>query len=179
MHLVHLMKLCSLKVVRLMIEDDFSVLLQHSICSEGNIEISECFAYKLDDVDGLSNHLGFSNNTLSKVDYFSKCNNCIQLIELSDLEDSIDRCTSDLDSEIKIAENVKGERLTTREIKPIRKKSWSPVINEFKNKWYGSIAIIERLYRKNKIYDDDPSYQLLIVSEIIANSFFSQNRMCI
>ena len=146
-----------------MIEDEFIKEIEHSVCIEGEIENSTCCAFKIDDVDGLATHLGFYSNIISKVDYFSKKENEIQLIELTDLKNSIQKCGYNLAEELDKAEKKKGKRLTTREERPIRKRVWLSVTGEFKQKWNGSIAIIERLYRKNKIYNDNPKYQLLIV----------------
>ena len=144
-----------------MIEDRFFKLIEHSISREKKIEKSECSAFKIDDKDGLAEHLGFSK--LSKVDYFSKNGDKIQLIELSDLENDINKCKCNLAEEISKAEKKKGNKLNTREERPIRKQAWSLITNELQRKWSGSIAIIERLYRKNQIVDNDPDYQLLIV----------------
>jgi len=47
---------------------------------------------------------------------------------------------------------------------------WGTVTNEFKRKWCGSIAVIERLYRKNEVHESDPEYQLLIVCKNITDT---------
>ncbi len=146
-----------------MIENNFVKRIEHSRGRDGEIEQSDCLAYKIDEADGLSQHLGFSSATLSKVDYFCQKENLIQLIELTDLEDDIHKCKCNLKKELEFEEQKKGKKLTAKEIKSIKKKAWSLITNEIKRKWSGSIAIIERLYRKNKLYNNDPSYQILIV----------------
>ncbi len=46
----------------------------------------------------------------------------------------------------------------------ITKTAWKETKVEFCKKWSGSIAVIERLYRKtNELSDIDPNYKLLIV----------------
>ena len=48
--------------------------------------------------------------------------------------------------------------------KEIKNRAWKDTKNEFHKKWSGSIAVIERLYRKTgELGDADPSYKLLIV----------------
>lgn len=149
--------------VKIVIEADFVKVIEHSRGIEGEVERSECLAYKIDDADGLSKHLGFANSLLSKVDYFCAKENTIQFIELTDLENDICNIKCNIQKKIEFEEQQKGNKLTTKEKGAIRKKAWSLVTNEIKRKWSGSIAIIERLYRKNKIYSDDPDYQMLIV----------------
>jgi len=146
-----------------MVEAPFSKRIEHSICSAGIVESSSSSAYKIDDDDGLANHLGFTNCMLSKVDYFDNDEDDIQLIELSDLEECILSCSFNYQKSLTAEETRKGERLTTKEMRPIRKEAWAPIVNEFKRKWFGSIAVIERLYRKNKVLEEDPNYGLLIV----------------
>ncbi len=143
-----------------MIEDDFMQIIEHAKDRSKHIERSTCYAFKIDDKDGLAQALGFSNTMLSKVDYFVKNDDAIQLIELSDLEDQIQKCRF---NEIQQLATENTNKLTAKEKRFIRKTAWSPMTNEFKRKWGGSIAIIERLYRKNRLCESDPNYQLLIV----------------
>jgi hypothetical protein len=133
-------------------------------------ESSEVKAIKVDESDGLSRHLNFREGMLSQVDYCHFLEYKVQLIEMSDLEESIQKCEDTKTALInnkkkeKEKEGLKGKqsKVTGQEKKDFTKEAWSPVINEFKNKWLGSIAIIERLLRRHK-YIIDPEYILLIV----------------
>jgi len=130
----------------------------------GSKESTGCRAIKIDNADGLANHLGFNSSMLSLVDFYCYSNHLIQLIELTDLEDSIIECNLKYQEEVRIAEdNNNNERLTSAQTKKIRKQVWKSVLLEFKGKWCGSIAVIERLYRKNKIHENNPDYKLLII----------------
>lgn len=146
-----------------MVEDSFLTRMAHAPCSEENIESADYCGYLIDDSGGLSQHLDFPSGVLSNVDYFCKKDHAIQLIEFSDLSDSISQCSINLDQMLLEAEEQKGEPLTSREAKSIRKKAWALLTSEFRRKWNGSIAVMERLYRKNSIIDDNPEYCLLIV----------------
>lgn len=144
-----------------MIEDDFKKQIKHSKRRTESIsENSNKEAIKLDDNDGLAKFLDFPSSMLSKVDYFVKKEHQIQLIELTDLEEKVKDCFNTLNNLLKIAEEKKGEPLTTAEERAIKKEV---CMCEFKLKWYGSIAVVERLYRKNNITNINPQYQLLIV----------------
>ncbi len=134
-------------------------------------ESSHLYAFKIDDSDGvydpygISEHIGFKGNIINKVDYFLENERNILLIELSDLRQDIQHCNA------KIANFF--EQIEQEDIKPkykreqkkeIIKQVWKGLRDEFGKKWNGSIAIIERLYRKINISaDDDPTYRLLIV----------------
>lgn len=139
-----------------MIEDNFQSDIQHARCRNGLIESSSCCAFKIDDDDGLAAHLDFNNSSLSKVDYFHKNNDQILLIELSDLDNQL----SDIQS---VLIEAHRNSTTAKEKKEATKKAWSPLTFEFQKKWCGSIAVIERLYRKNELISSNPDYQLLIV----------------
>ena len=135
-------------------EDDFLKKIQHAICDDGTIEQSNVEAYQLDDKDGLACHLGFHSSMIPKVDYYIKKDHIIKFIELSDLEEQINKLHLEMSA-------IEGK--PAREAKKIRKKAWEPLTSEFKRKWCGSIAAIERLYRKNQMIEINPEYQLLIV----------------
>ncbi len=128
--------------------------IHHAIGADGIIEMSSAQAYKLDSSEGIGCHLLFSNSLLSKVDYFIEQNHVVKLIELSDLDDQIRACQ---------AKYNHNPLLSTSENRKLRKKAWQPLTDGFKKKWCGSIAVIERLYRKNNISDTDPQYRLIIV----------------
>lgn len=139
-----------------MIEEAFNCQIQHAPCRNNLIECSNCEAFKIDDSDGLAASLGFSNAALSKVDYFHKNADQIVLIEVTDLDDQL----RNLQPLIEKASKVTG---TSKLKKDAMKNAWLPLTSEFKQKWGGSIAVIERLYRKNGLLVADPDYQLLIV----------------
>ncbi|WCH28856.1 hypothetical protein [Aeromonas salmonicida] len=128
--------------------------IRHAMGNDGIEEKSSTQAYKLDSPEGVGCHLHFSNSLLSKVDYFIEKDHIVKLIELSDLEEQIREC------QIK---HTHIASLSARENRKLRKKAWQPLTDEFKKKWCGSIAVIERLYRKNNILDTDPRYKLIIV----------------
>ncbi|MDX9989790.1 hypothetical protein [Thiothrix unzii] len=146
-----------------MLEDSFIKEIEHAPCMNGCVEALGHHAYKIDGGDGLSENIGFNNGTLSNVDYFCKRDNDIQLIELSDLINSINECNVNMRSMLIDQQKKKGKKLSSTEEKKIRKKAWFPITSEFSKKWSGSIAVIERLYRKNKVLSDDPNYHMLII----------------
>ena len=137
----------------------------HASCSIGEIESSASKAFKIDDNDGIAQAIGFHAGMVNKVDYFVANNNDIQLIELSDLEESIQNCHVYIERELKQLREFKGGDITIRDESKIIKAAWKDIKVEFCKKWSGSIAVIERLYRKtSELGDDaDPSYKLLIV----------------
>ena len=138
--------------------NNFLEIMHHAKGDDEIIESSAVQAIKLDNPDGLGCFLGFNNSTLSKVDYYLQDDHVIIFLELSDLEEQIKECN--------IQFNVlKSEKihLTTKELRNIRKKAWRPLTDEFKKKWCGSIAVIERLYRHNNHIQDNPNYKLYIV----------------
>lgn len=140
------------------------------------VEQSEFKAYLLDnyktsdsengDIKGIAEALGFDNHMLSKVDYFVELENHVQLIELSDLQDDFRRCAVEIADALKIINEDSKSKNTwkTEQKKKAKNKAWQSLRDEFQKKWYGSIATIERLYRKTKQpVDADPQYSLLIV----------------
>ncbi len=142
---------------------EFISPLEHAKCQSGDIERTDCTAVKIDDEDGLALHLGFHGAMLSKVDYYHSAGDSIQLIELSDLQQTVKDCSKRNKTLIAQAKAEKGKSLSGKERRQISKAVWAVVVNEFKQKWSGSIAVIERLYRKNAVIENDPQYQLLIV----------------
>lgn len=139
-----------------MIEDDFYFDVEHAQCKEGGKERADCKAYQIDESDGLANSIGFRSMPIPKVDYFHKNVNEVLLIELSDLNEALKAISGEL------AVIDQRGRIPTKDKKAARKKAFAPIVNEFQKKWCGSIAIIERLYRKNSTIED-PSFSLLIV----------------
>jgi hypothetical protein len=136
----------------------------HAPCSAGIIESSESRAFKIDDEDGIARAIGFHAGMVNKVDYFVVSNNDIQLIELSDLENCIRSCHVYIEKELQQLREVRGASITKREESKVIKAAWKEIKVEFCKKWSGSIAVIERLYRKtNELGDADLSYKLLIV----------------
>lgn len=146
-----------------MIDIEFLQAIQHKMCRNGNIESCDCIAYKLDEPDGFVTQLNFRPNSLNKVDYVTRSGHVFQLIEMTDLEDSIRDCKIDLDANLKIAEMKKGERLTATDRSKIQKKTLIPITSEIKNKFFGSLAVIERLYRRRNVPDIDPEFKFLLV----------------
>jgi hypothetical protein len=144
---------------------DFTCQLEHAMGQDKLVEYADSTAIKIDDADGLAASLGFGESMLSKVDYCAWADNKVQLIELTDLEESIKSCRDVRNELMAQAEKQAKEtkrKLTAKERKDIRKQAWHVVTDEFKCKWNGSIAVVERLYRRNEIAND-PNYQLLIV----------------
>jgi hypothetical protein len=132
-------------------------------------EKSELIAYKLDDADGIAEQIGFNSNIINKVDYFVEQGLDVQLIELSDLRQQLEACNIRVkQAKTTFDEINKNPELSKKE--KFKKKQaliddvWQSLRDEFQKKWNGSIAVIERLYRKtNQSADNDPKYSLLIV----------------
>lgn len=144
-------------------KDNFLQTIAHASSIDEEIENSELKAFKIDDSDGLAVAIGFHAAMICKVDYFAVNNNEIQLIELSDLRESIRNCNANIEREIESLRETQGEVTQYMERK-VRKAAWKEIKVEFCKKWSGSIAVIERLYRKtNELGDADPNYKLLIV----------------
>jgi len=142
--------------------EDFIDVMAHATSENGSIERACCQAVKIDDSDGLGCFIGFSASVICKVDFYLKHEENIQFIELTDLEYTIRECLVSQTNEYDKKELELGRLLTSREKKAIRKVIWEPITSEFKRKWCGSIAVIERLLRKNEM-TFDPKYRLLIV----------------
>ncbi|WP_158136074.1 hypothetical protein [Photobacterium damselae] len=143
--------------------NDFLCVLKHARCEAGLEESIDIQAIKLDDNDGLAIAIGFHPAMVCKADYFMHLGETIKFIELSDLEESAVKCHEILQRLIKKKQEELGlDELPTRLMRPLRKKAWLELTREFKNKWGGSIAVIERLLRRNNI-QYDPTYRLIIV----------------
>lgn len=147
------------------IKENYLKVMEHSKSTNRTKELSNLKAYKIDDADGIAEALGFKSNMLSRVDYFVN-NFCdVQLIEFSDLERTGKVCQDKLNgliNDYKIKNPDK--KLSKKAQKDFCKQAWESLTHEFTLKWNGSIAIIERLYRKtNELGSNDPKYQLLIV----------------
>lgn len=142
----------------------FEKSLCHAIDRNDQVECSQATGYQLDDADGLAVYLGFHHAMVSKVDYFNRQQTKVILIEMTDLAtvaEAYHNKYQQLRTELLQQQNK--SRLSGKEKKEIRRKAWQPVTNEFKLKWAGSIAVIERLLRKNGEYDVAPNYSLMIV----------------
>jgi uncharacterized protein YktA (UPF0223 family) len=143
-------------------KNSYLKVIEHA---KGTEKSSNVMAFKIDDEDGIAEHIGFKGNMISKVDYFLEYDSTIVLIELSDLRQEL----------ITYGNTISGafEKIAQEDIKPkykrekqivAKKQAWKGLRDEFSKKWNGSIAVIERLYRKtNKPADVDPKYNLLIV----------------
>jgi hypothetical protein len=145
----------------------------HAADEEGETESSHLKAFKIDDKDGLSKALGFHDGMFKKVDYFVDYfleNQCIvQLIELSDLEETAQYYKIFIkDGYAALKQNAPERVISDEEEKAIQKEAvavvWAIQKDELFKKWSGSIAVIERLYRKTQeLGDADPTYRLLVV----------------
>ncbi len=139
--------------------------IQHAACMAGEKESPDetLMAFKIDDEDGIASAIGFHAGMLNKVDYFLIHNHTVQLIELSDLEECKQNCHTAIEkarNELKTAQ----QPISKRQELDIVRSAWQDIKTEFVKKWSGSIAVVERLYRKSKEKPDaDPKYKLLIV----------------
>ncbi len=143
---------------------EYFKIIEHSKCRDGNIEKSDLKAFEIDNIDGIAEKLGFKGNVVSKVDYFLEENLDIQLIEMSDLRENIKDCHSKIREDFANIEqeNIK-EKYKREKRNKVKKEVWKSLKDEFCKKWNGSIAVIERLYRKTNKLDENPNYRLLIV----------------
>lgn len=135
----------------------------HKACRVGIIESSEIQAIKLDEEDGLSQTLGFMNGTISVSDYLIENTPNYIIIEASDLEDSIVGAHRTLGELLKIKGAVDLNSLRSTDRRSIRKKMWSPLTEEFKRKWCGSIAVVERKLRLSNQNSVTPLYSYIIL----------------
>lgn len=129
-------------------------------------ESSELTAFKIDDADGIAEFIGFNSNIINKVDYFVDLGLHVQLIELSDLRHDLKHCYANISMALEKInqDSTISQKWKREQEKAIRNEAWQKLRDEFFKKWSGSIAVIERLYRKtNQSIDDDPRYSLLIV----------------
>ncbi len=134
----------------------------------GQAETSESFAYEID--NGLSEKLGFANGQLSQADYFLVDNNTVQIIELTRLADEV---KESMTLESFLTQQIEQFSLTVQENNRqqfkkktksfIGQKVWAEVIAEFKNKWIGSIAILERYCRRIQQQQDFDYAKFLII----------------
>ena len=142
----------------------FKKLVEHRKCREGIIEGSKTYAYVMDGENGISSELGFPSNMISQSDYFLINSNKLLFIELTDVADSIKECILN-EQFLKLESATFSELLRKKPEKAISiisGKIWSEVLSEFKNKWMGSIAILERYCRKID-YPDNFEYGMLII----------------
>lgn len=156
--------------------EQYRQLIEHKK-GQGEAKAESCpfFAYQIDGNNGLSVGLGFKEGQISQADYvlIDKQSNEAQILEITDLSNAIRECL--------IAESIAQEEIKNfaREIgksdkkatKLVNLKIWYEVIGEIKNKWYGSIAILERYCRIDN-YPNNPNYSLVIV---VKNSQDSRN----
>lgn len=156
--------------------EQYRQLIEHKK-GQGEAKAESCpfFAYQIDGSNGLSVGLGFKEGQISQADYvlIDKLSNEAQILEITDLSNAIRECL--------IAESIAQEEIKNfaREIgksdkkatKLVNLKIWYEVIGELKNKWYGSIAILERYCRIDN-YPNNLNYSLVIV---VKNSQDSRN----
>lgn len=152
--------------------EEFKETIQHKNNREGISESCNFLAYKIDD-NGLSQYLGFKNGQINQTDYFLINSEVtkVQFIELSDLSNHIKECIfaeSIINSSSESFATILG-RSTKNAEKLVKNKIWSEVLGELKNKWMGSIAVLERYCRREK-YEHDLQYSLLIVLKDNADS---------
>ena len=103
----------------------------HAPCSIGATESSTSKAFKIDDNDGIAQALGFHAGMINKVDYFVADNNDIQLIELSDLEESIQNCRVYINKELEQLRELETVAITKRDENKIIKAAWKVIKVEF------------------------------------------------
>jgi len=151
-------------------KNKYLFIIEHDKDDKENIECSELKAFKIDDKkrdndkDGIAKNIGFKSNIINKVDDFLEKDHRIQLIELSDLRENIKECNANIKEQLeKIEQETVKSTFKTKKRKEIQKEAWKNLKSEFCQKWSGSIAVIERLYRKTGEFDNDPKYSLLIV----------------
>ncbi len=138
-------------------------------------ESSSVSAYQID--SGFSEALGFANGQLSQADYFLLKDSKVTIIELTRISDVIQEAfitEKKLEADIKkLREETRKDANKTQEAlekqlnKTLKKfssqKVWGEIIGEFKNKWMGSIAILERYCRRIHAAEDFKYATFLIV----------------
>ena len=140
--------------------------IRHQVGRDGHIEDCACYAYQLDDDDGIAMALGFKTNQLKKPDYFLigvKDAALYQLIELTDLREDLEGVGKRLKECPVVVTQPDGDRLTAKEIQKRQNPAWLKPQAELCNKWSGGIAIIERLLRKQNQQELDPRYEMWVV----------------
>lgn len=141
---------------------DYLACVEHAKSAEK----SHIKAFKLDDFDGIAERIGFKANIISRVDYFVEQGLHVRFLELSDLRNGFKTRSAEIGEafeKINAAPDI-SEKWKREQKKTIKNKAWQSICDEFFKKWSGSIAVIERLYRKtNQSVEDDPQYSLLVV----------------
>lgn len=137
--------------------------IQHDACISNQIETSAINAVQLDGIRGLAKDLGFHSSGLSKVDYIRLHENSVFLIELTNLKEDIQECI-ECDELLKKSNEVRRciKEVDKNGLKAVQKKLWMEILEEFKGKWMGSIALYEQLLRRNEVAED-PIYRLVVV----------------
>lgn len=140
--------------------DNFKQIICHEVGEgEEHAETSEIEAYFLDEQTGIGCSLGFPNNMLSKADYLhiNEEQNQFIIIEASDLREDLNDChlkLKELEEEAfaeYLIEKPKAKKLPKSIFKGLRTKAFYGPKAEMMQKWCGSIAIIERLCRRNNL----------------------------
>lgn len=144
--------------------DGFYGEICHAKSRDKKIEASGVYAIKLDEKDGISTALGFTNNMINKADYLHIKDNYMIIIEASDLRNQSEAFYKLTKETIlkKEMELKPGEKLSQKIKNDIEKDCFYPIRAELSQKWSGSIATIERLCRINNI-DINPNYSYLVV----------------
>lgn len=137
--------------------------IQHDACENNQIESSSTNAVQLDGISGLAKDLGFHSSGLNKVDYIKLHENNVFFVELTNLKEDIQECIA-CDELLKRSSEVRRciKEVDKNGLRAVQKKLWMEILEEFKGKWMGSIALYERLLRRNGIADD-PIYRLVVV----------------
>lgn len=150
----------------------FKETIQHKDSKDGIRESCSFLAFKIDD-NGLSQYLGFKNGQINQTDYFLINTELtkVQFIELTDLSEHINEC---IFAESMLRSNTDSfsailNKSPKHAVKLVNSKIWSEVLGELKNKWMGSIAVLERYCRREQ-YEQDLQYSLLIVLKDNADS---------
>ncbi len=143
--------------------EDFMGEISHARGKDREFEKAGFHAIKLDDNDGISVALGFTNNMLNKGDYLHIDDDKFIIIEASDLRDQSE-CYFSLVKEKteKLKKEKDLKKLPKNLSKNIEKECFSPIRAELSQKWSGSIATIERLCRRNRL-DIEPDYTYLVI----------------
>jgi hypothetical protein len=128
----------------------FCKIVQHAPDSNGQVEKTKLRAVEVDGTKGLACNIGFNDGTLSKVDYFGVFEDNVQFIELTDLKKTINKCTYLESADLSVAKKIP--------LLNLKDDSWNKIVDEFKLKYQGSMAIAERCFSLQTI-----QYTLLIV----------------
>lgn len=137
--------------------------IQHDTCRNNQIELSTMTAVQLDGSNGLAKDLGFHSSGMNKVDYIRLHNDKVFFIELTNLKEDIQECI-ECDELLRRSPEVRRciKEVDKNGLKAVQKKLWMEILEEFKGKWMGSIALYERFLRRNGIIGD-PIYALVVV----------------